>query len=311
MSAQAVGYLTGIGTLVVLYVIYGVLGHSWRLAKLYEGADGRPSTSKFQFLLWTVVVIFSFTGLFAARCRLDSCDVLSDLNQWPAHLLIAMGLSAGTVVAAKGITSAYVASGRIQKTEAPPPGTTLPTPASTPGTTPPTPSITRRGGGLFTNDDGDPDLSKVQLLSWTLIAVGIYLIQVGARLHQGTHSAMLLPDIDGSLMVLMGLGQGAYLGKKLTTTDTARITGISLASGKPGTQITLSGLSFGATQNGSLVTMDGATLTQTATWSDTQVTFSIPAQQANGAAWTPGQRINIGLIVGGQPSANTVPFTIT
>ena len=66
------------------------------------------------------------------------------------------------------------------------------------------------------------DLSKVQMIGWTLIAVGSYIINVIHQIdqiHTNPNYVSQLPDIDAALMVLMGLAQGAYLGKKLVTTE--------------------------------------------------------------------------------------------
>lgn len=124
-----------------------------------------------------------------------------------------------------------------------------------------------------------------------------------------------LPDIDGALMVLMGLGQGAYLGKKLTTTLQARLSGLSAGSGKPGDEIKLSGSSFGDQQNGSLITIDNAPFQANipaSDWSDTLIKFKIPEKQLNGEDWPKeGRVIRFGLIVAGQESVNQLPFTVT
>jgi hypothetical protein len=63
-----------------------------------------------------------------------------------------MGLSVTTMVAAKGITASYVASGQVVKPEL---------------------SNTQKEkvglGPILQNDDGTPDLSKSQIMAWTLI----------------------------------------------------------------------------------------------------------------------------------------------
>jgi len=79
------------------------------------------------------------------------------------------------------------------------------------------PSGSSSFGAIFQDDAGFPDLSKVQMIAWTFIAIVTYLIAVGSRIHQRNYCS--LPDIDSALMVLMGLGHGAYLGKKLVTQD--------------------------------------------------------------------------------------------
>jgi hypothetical protein len=280
-------YFSGFVVLGVLWVLYKWLGGTWNPCKLIEGADGRSSASKLQWFFWTVVVIFFYVAIYTARAVKGHYEPITEI---PANLLIAMGFSVTTMAASKGIMVAYVSSGRVTKTKADP--------------------NSAGPGSIFQDDTGFPDLSKIQMLAWVLIAIGIYIInaihQIGTVLPQ-------LPDIDPALMVLMGLGQGAYLGKKLTSTAAPRLTGLSQGSGKPGTMVTVTGLSFGEKQNGSLIAIDGNPFSPSPApeWRDTQIKFTIPAKQPDGRDWLAGHRISIGVIVGGQESTNTLPFTVT
>lgn len=281
-----VAFGSGIGVMVALWLVYVVLAHTWNPWKLIEGADGAPSTSKLQWFLWTIIALFSYTVIYAARISLGITSPITDI---PSSLLIAMGFSVTTMAAAKGITASYVTSGQIVKA---------------PAKRPP-----RGPGAIFTDDDGDPDLSKVQMMAWTFIGIGVYLIRVAQQVS--SPDVPELPDIDVALMVLMGLGQGAYLGKKLTTTTTARLTGLTPAGGPAGTNITISGISFGDTQDGSFITIDG-TPNHTGpvrAWHDNQIEFTLPAMHPDGSPWTPGQHL-IGAIIGGKESANQLPLTV-
>ena len=175
-------------------------------------------------------------------------------------------------------------------------------------------------GAIVKDDTGFPDLSKMQMMAWTVIAIGTYVIEVVSAIHGASVTksteALKLPDIDSALMVLMGLGQGAYIGKKLVTTAVSRLTGISVGNGKPGTEVTIFGASFGDAKsqknNGSQLTIDGLPFTaEGLTWDDTKIEFKIPDKQLNGTDWKPAQKIQIGVIVNGQDSANTLSFTVT
>jgi hypothetical protein len=281
-------YLAGIAALLLAWVLYGLLAGTWNIWKLVTGTDGRASTSKLQWFLWTVVVVFAYVAIWTAGA-LDGN--LVPITEIPQNLLIAMGLSVTTMAAAKGITVSYVNSGRVIKTSADP-GEKKDTGL----------------GPVVSSDERVPDLSKIQMMIWTLVAIVIYLFPVVDQIGSG-HA---LPDIDPTLMVLMGLGQGAYLGKKLVTTITPRLTGLSPVEGNPGTQITIIGMAFGAEQAGSLVTMDRNPFQpQGLQWADTQIQFTLPEKPPSGQAWKPGQRVIFGVIVGGQESVNTLPFTVT
>lgn len=279
-------YLIALAFLVLFWIIYRLLTGTWNPFKVICGADGRPSTSKLQFWLWTIVVIFSYVALYAARVQDHLYDPIKEI---PANLLIAMGLTIVTATAAKGITTSFVQNGDLVK--------------------PPASPQTSGASQVLKEDDGSLDLSKIQMLAWTVIGIGVYLILVNQNLRTAPHA---LPNIDSALMVLMGLGQGAYLGKKLVTTDVPRINGITPQSGAVSTVITLKGETFGQTQSGSIVTIDGQPMTAAVdSWADTQITFRLPANHPNGQPLHAGQVIQIGVIVSGRESVTTVPFTVS
>ena len=191
----------GFVALLVLWALAGVFGGAWNPLTLAEGADRRLSTSKLQWLFWTAVVFFTYTVMYAARAIDGVFEPITDI---PKNVLYAMGFSAVTMAAAKGITVSYINSGRVKKDTA----------AGS--------SVTQ----LVTDDESVPDLSKIQMLAWTVLAGVIYLIRAMQMLGQyGTGDTDLsqLPDIDNALMVLMGLGQGAYLGKKAASMDTSQV----------------------------------------------------------------------------------------
>jgi hypothetical protein len=310
---QLVGYFLGLFVLIfVFWPMYRFVTGSWNVLKFVVGDDGRPSTSKLQWFLWTVVIIFSYIAVYSTRVWYGNSATITEI---PQNLLIAMGLSVTTMVAAKGITASYVASGQVVKPEL---------------------SNTQKEkvglGPILQNDDGTPDLSKSQIMAWTLIGIGIYIIHLLQQVHTASVNAdiafaanvaanataahidaaaaigeLQMPDIDAVLMVLMGLGQGAYLGKKLVTTTTPRFTGISPGSGPGKTDVIITGMSFGESQNGSLITLDGNPITLDKTtlllWGDNQIKFRIPGNQPIG-------KIDIGVIVNGR-STNTLPFAVT
>lgn len=200
------------GAVILLWAVTVLaLGKANPLA-LAMGADGIPSASKFQNLLWTLVFVFSYVLLWSARAAKGDLAALTDI---PANIIIAMGLSIGTMMAAKGIKVAQVEAALVS----PPENTD--TPAKNGGG----PRSAAGVAGLLAKDDlVSPDLTKIQMLAWTVIAGSIYLLQVWQV--YASYSACVplqaqracsfpgFPDIDTTLMVLMGLGQGAYIGFK-------------------------------------------------------------------------------------------------
>jgi hypothetical protein len=271
-----------------------VISGDWSLRGIFVGSDNRPSTSKLQFTAWTIVALFSYAAISAARVAFDKVQVSLDV---PANLLIAMGLSITTAVGAKAVTVSYVTSGRVNK------------PAAAKGSL----------ADFLRDDSGNVDLTKVQMLAWTAIAIGVYLISETKMIYTFTLHAtdasvppLSLPDIDPALMVLMGLGQGAYLGAKLITTTTPRLAGIDPTSGRLPTKVTLRGAGFtddpGA--SGGIVTIDGLQAEiKDVDWKDAAITCTLQGTRPDGTPWSAGPH-QIGVSLGGQISPTTAPFRI-
>jgi hypothetical protein len=88
--------------------------HWWNPARVFEGADGRASTSKFQFLVWTTVLFFAYVAIYAARW-INGHDP-GAIGEIPTNLILVTGMSIVTVTAAKSITASKVDGNQIQKT---------------------------------------------------------------------------------------------------------------------------------------------------------------------------------------------------
>ncbi|VVB70361.1 Uncharacterised protein [uncultured archaeon] len=154
----------GLISMIVFYLIYRfVTGDSW-LSKLVSGADGRASSSKLQWTLWTIIVLYAFITILFARII---NGLWTPFDSLPQNVLLSMGISITTMVAAKAITVDYVAEGSVAKSEKQ---------VRVNGVTSP-------GNKASFFDDllkegGNPDLSKVQMMAWTLIAAMMYLFTV-------------------------------------------------------------------------------------------------------------------------------------
>jgi hypothetical protein len=223
-------YLAGLGVLVAYFFICLAVKGTPKMWVLAEGQDGRLSTSKAQFEAWTIAVAFAYVAIFAARAVHGDHSALSTV---PKNVLIALGFSVTTMASAKGIATAYVAQGR----------------------TPKPPAATSQLSDLVLDDTGDSDLSKTALLIWTLIAIGLFLVnvvyQVGDINANGpTAGNSSVPDIDSALLVLSGLAQGAYLGKKLVTANSVQVSGmmptsLTQANAMTAGAVTIYGSGFG------------------------------------------------------------------
>jgi len=178
--------VVGIGVLAVLWLLFGFwLGLAWPL-RVADGADGRPSTSKFQFFLWTIVIVWGYAAV-AARLAIDEA-ALGGISI-PSNLFLLMGLGAGTALAAKLVT--------VRRGGRP----ALADPSA------------RTYRSLIADDDNNPALEKIQVLAWTFVAAGAFIVSVWQLI--ASHSTpSSLPNVGDALLILLGIGQVAYVGAK-------------------------------------------------------------------------------------------------
>jgi hypothetical protein len=289
-GSKAGAILIGVAFLLVLYVVTAFITGHWRFKELFNGFDGLASTSKLQWLLWLIAILFGYVAIWVLRAEQGDYTALSDI---PVNLLTVLGFSTATAAAAKGITAGFVQTGKVAKTGVP----ANPTSATT--------------GGIFQDDSGGPELAKIQMMAFTIIGVGIFLATVFHQIAIGDIKDSL-PNIDSSLLVLMGISQGGYLGKKLVTFGTPALFAPNPLSGSAGTAaVTVTGSGLGAQQGNGQLLLNGSPIAVTA-WSDTSIQFTVPADDpATGVAWANLPKV-VPLVVSmtGQLS-NSVTFKVT
>jgi IPT/TIG domain-containing protein len=302
-----IAVLIGFGFLGLLYIFIAVSAKpkSWNPWKLVEGADGRPSTSKLQWFLWLVAVLWAYVVLWVIRAHGGDYSAISTI---PTNLLTVLGFSTGTAAAAKGITYAYTTNNKVVKSPA---STTSP---ASPGASGSTNGSSPATGGVLTDDGGAPELAKIQMVGFTFVAIGIFLATV---IHQISSSppTVELPNIDSSLMVLMGISQGGYLGKKLVTLGAPILsapspTQVAASTSSAGSSVTVTGANLGQSQLGSVLLLNGKQFTPTS-WASTSIVFEVPTTNpAGNTPWPASSQLSISVIVGGQQS-NTVTVEVT
>jgi hypothetical protein len=291
------GFFGSIVTFVSLMLLPAFVGvsirDSWRW--LFIGEDGRPSTSKFQNTAWTAVILFAYSSIALARL-LSGQHIMLTITP---NLVIAMGISIITRVSAKAITVNQLSNNAIVKI--------------------PLADVAGNEAGskgwvlhwdtlrfLFVDDAGRPELGKIQVMAWTFIAVRVYLAEWYAQINAADAANMDLPTIDGALMVLMGLANGGYLGNKLVIQEPLRLIDVSPNHGPVPQDVIITGTDFGISTDVSKVSvLDGNKPT---TWQVTArtpktITIKIPAPTVKGDH-------DIGMIVDGVKSTNTVKFTV-
>jgi hypothetical protein len=107
----------------------------------------------------------------------------------PSNLFILMGLGAGTALGAKLATVSH--GGRPMLAD----------------------PTARTYRSVAADDDGNAVLEKIRVLAWTFVAVGVFVVSVWQNLAAGSPPSSL-PNVDDALLVLLGIGQVAYVGVK-------------------------------------------------------------------------------------------------
>lgn len=277
----------------LLCVIYRFGSKEKPISAIWIGYDGATSTSKLQFFLWTMFVLYAY--IIIVIDAYYNHNIVSIGLTVPQNLILAMGLSATTMLAAKGISSNYADTNKIDKSDT-------------------------SKGGLFFDDDGYPDLAKIQLMAWTFVGIGIFLLKTLNDVVGSTGAFAQLPDIDGTLLALMGIGQGSYVGKKIITKDdqsTPSLDSISISKGKLDDDITVTGTNFGKEPDKCSIAIGSKKVKFSLgpEWEDGKVTFrlkDIDLSDSESKKVLPEKgKILIGVIVGNKASVQDLPFEIT
>lgn len=188
-----------------------------------------PSLSLFQFVVWTSVIAFLYFGVCLTRIFGGVTGFPSTL---PSNLLTLMGISVAVPVISGGVsTFKYRDSAH----------------ANSPFS--PREIIEKRPLSTMLEENNKPSLSRFQMFIWTWIAITIYLgVFIAMIVKPGALQAvenLNLPDIDSTLVLLMGLSQGAYIAGKLGASQSMEITRICPDKAKVGAIISVFGNEFG------------------------------------------------------------------
>ena len=334
-TASVVGLSVVFAFLIVVLVLVVVV--SWAVRKygdkeytfidiIYD-AKGFPSLSKFQFLVWTIIISFLFAVVAFIRIlsgTLDSPVVI------PENLIYLLGISIGVIPVASYISKdkygeslktsnetemivnskkqiEYLedqleverarARGRRRK-----PSVQQPPPYS-----PPKKRI-RKNFWTMLMEGGIPSLTKFQMFTWTWIAVGIYVLtflRIIGGFVSGTItdvSSVVLPDVSFTLVVLMGLSQGAYAGGKWVSPKTPNITTISPKTGiKTDDTVAVRGVNFGNVKNTITVGNEKVENTDIIEWVDTGIDFKVSAKIGKMAGT---QKLEV--LVGGKKAEDSI-----
>ncbi|HYG86610.1 MAG TPA: hypothetical protein VD978_10155 [Azospirillum sp.] len=179
--SSGLGYSAGLATLAVLLFALSRLrgrstSHQHPLLRVITTKTGRASLSQFQVLLWVCVIGYSVVYVMALS---------GDLIPIPEQMLGLLGISGLSVLGAQ-----------------------LPTPGAQGAASPAAKRDAPRWSDLVLSDDDIPDVTRVQMLFFTVITAFFVTIRV--------ISSYEIPEIDNSYLALMGVTNGVYLLNKFT-----------------------------------------------------------------------------------------------
>jgi hypothetical protein len=178
-TPRQVLFLVGLVASIIGLLYLGAKSNLLRFTMAAPAAPGhlRFSLGKTQILTWTVVIVASYIYIYLITGAQFPLD---------STILILLGTSAATTLAA-----ATVDDDRQSKEGAP---------VSSPS----------RGflRDLISDANGIA-VSRLQFVVWTLVLVGIFVVTVIRTLT--------MPTFDASLLTLMGISSGTYVGLKLPT----------------------------------------------------------------------------------------------
>jgi hypothetical protein len=199
------------------------------------------SLSKLQTLLFFLVAVSVYVLVYAVR--VFGHNLPSPLPRIPIEVVVLIGLSAATTLGSQAISLQYQSEGRVSESDR---------------------------SDVLRNRDGQADLTKMQMLLWTIVAVTVYLVSTAnlmtkncfALKTDSADSAIMttlikacgttwsdvdpknskdlnelgpkLPSFDPLLLVLAGVVQGTYFGGRLLgTRNPPQIDGVYRQAGPP------------------------------------------------------------------------------
>ena len=235
------------------------------------------SLSTFQFLAWTLLLSFLYVTLWFLQFLNGSTQIPPPI---PETLMVLMGISVAVPITSRGITE--------YKRLKPRPG----------GETYSEPNY-----ASMLEEDGRPSLLRLQMFLWTLAALAIFTgsFFIAALSTNASALTLGLPNIDPTLLFLMGLSQTGYLGnvaysgtvKKTPETPAAPQVTTPVAEPVPVSQpleirdiiprtvwhsdlVTVLGSGFGTNKDTLILGKDQIPIASIRRWENTRIEFSMP-----------------------------------
>jgi hypothetical protein len=172
---------------------------------------GRYSLNRLQLVMWTLLVISTFLGLFFSSGY--------TVTKIPPTLLALMGISVGSAATAGAVKSGKDQNpqARVAKAGLLPPHPAVVAAAVAAGVAPPQPQVfPAKLSQVFLEEEGAQidkvvDVTKFQNFFFTLALGIVYIVTVANMTQPG------YPQFDPNVMWLLGISHAGYVGGKLPT----------------------------------------------------------------------------------------------
>ena len=170
--ASLIGFIVAV---VIIY--YGVKKFGW-------GIDNKPSIANIQLILWTGIMLGSYSALALAKGGI--------MENIPENTLVLIGIASGTTPFA-----AIIRHGQEPNPPAPQPRSTG----------------NNERIGLFASEkvDTKTSIAKMQMFAWNILAMVLFILLVGQNISNAMYE---FPDLGTLLTSLIAIGNGVYLANK-------------------------------------------------------------------------------------------------
>jgi hypothetical protein len=209
--------ITGILTIAFILLLNKAKDKGWKLSLLeaMKSNDELPSLANLQLFMWSVIIVFAFLTVYLVRVSGGVFDPPTGIL--PENILKILGISAVVPAASLGLNhnkyrDVHIASRSVA---ADPNGTIAQRFAHLKA---------HSGWSSILLEGGSSSITRLQMFVWTWIGIFIYLTVFFGYLYTLTLSSsptqfneVSLPDIDPTLVVLMGISQGSFVAGKVAS----------------------------------------------------------------------------------------------
>lgn len=258
------GLTVSVALLIAVVVGYSIRAGGGKLSDLVVGQDRRTSTSKTQYLVWTVGVAFAllyialrtFVTKMPFICEATSSNCVPDGSVWEQYVIL-LGVPATAAIVAKASTTYKVVNGIVQTTDA----------------------RQAKVADIATDNQGNASITDVQYLIFNLVAFLYFAINF---LASGT-----FVEVPSMILGLTSTAAATYALNKTLQTNRPVIKAVLPSTISPGRTVTVTGSNFfpDPSMNFATIKVGGqvATATRIGAGSSTDtVTFQAPQGVASG-----------------------------